>query len=368
MKIAVDIRHLTRPQPSGVGEYTKQLLRALFGLDRENAYVLFSASTDSGRQNVPAFDAPNVRWKHCATPSRLLNARMRFFRRPHLERLVGEPADVFFFPNLNFIHLNPGTPYVLTLHDLSYEIFPHFFSRKSRLWHRAVEPRRLAAEAARIIVPSESTARDVEMIYDVDPGRLRVIPHGIDPAFGPRQAPTDHGVRSRCKLPQRFVLFLGTLEPRKNMGTLIEGLEHYRLRTGDDLHLVLAGREERRMDVPSYVHRLSYVPDGYRPALYRAATLTAFPSFYEGFGLPMLESMACGVPVIASATSSMPEVGADAAVYVDPYNPNDIADAFAQILSSASLYQTLRENGLKKAKEYTWEKAAQQTLEVFSSL
>jgi len=156
---------------------------------------------------------------------------------------------------------------------------------------------------------------------------------------------------------------------------LIEGVKEYRERTRDDLHVVFAGnwgwkshdvrRRLWKKDVSGWTHQIGYARREDLPALYRSAQATVFPSIYEGFGLPILESLASGTPVITSHTSSMPEVGGDAAVYIDPYNSRDIAEALRGLLSSSSLQKYLRERGIERARQFTWEKTARETLEVF---
>jgi glycosyltransferase involved in cell wall biosynthesis len=186
---------------------------------------------------------------------------------------------------------------------------------------------------------------------------------------------SDHGVRSRLKLPKRFALFVGTIEPRKNLLALIEGVKEYRDRTHDDLHLVIVGgwgwrshsvrRRLWKRDTYTWVHQMGYVQNADLPAIYRSASVTVFPSIYEGFGLPILESLASGTPVITSHTSSMPEVGADSAIYIDPYNSRDISEALRGLLGSSSLHKSLHDRGIQRAKQFTWEKVARETLEVF---
>ncbi len=365
MRILVDIRHLANPHLSGVGQYTVQLLRALFDIDHENEYVLFS----SGRVK------PDLSTFHLSTPNKILNLRTLLFAHPTINWHIHEPIDLIFLPNLNITTLPSDIPTVLTVHDLSWKLYPEFYSLKMRAWHKATRAHELIERSRAIITPSLCTKQDVNRLFNVDSERTHVIPHGVSEEFTPKMQAQDHGVRSRLKLPKHFALFVGTIEPRKNLIALVEGVKDYRERTRDDLHLVLAGgwgwkshdlrRRLWKRDTQGWVHQMGYVNPHDLPALYRSASVTVWPSIYEGFGLPILESMASGTPVITSHTSSMPEVAGMAAITIDPYNSRDMADALKGLLGSSALQAQLVSSGLDRAKTFTWHKAAQETLDVF---
>ncbi len=385
MRIVIDIRHLTRPEQSGVGEYTVNLLHALFQLEHRNDYLLFSSGRPSSWKYVPRFTGQGISHVHVPVSNRILNATMLAMRRPSMDTLVfgptkstSEPTQtVFFFPNLHIVSTPPSAPYVLTLHDLSFELFPKFYSRKSRLWHRCVRPSLFAHGARAIIVPSEATGRDVVRQYNVARERIHVIPHGISERFGAHAKPEDHGIRSRYHLPKRFALFVGTLEARKNIRMMVEAVSAYRKNTNDDLSLVLVGKEtsysRKILNGLSLEHKrgvlpLGYVPPEHRPSLYRLAEATLFPSIYEGFGLPILESMASGTPVITSVTSSMPEVAGHAAILIDPYNRTDLVVALKELLTSPELKERLVDRGLERARNFSWVTSAERTLAVLEDV
>ncbi len=381
MQIVIDIRHLTKPEPSGIGQYTLELLKALFELDKTNEYILLSSGSKRAQANLPIFDYPNVKKIHVSLPNRILNALLLTTGQPKFDRLATDILDLkekplFFFPNLNIVSLSPGIPYVLTLHDLSFEIFPNLFDRKSRLWHRFTRARELAQNARAIIVPSASAAHDVQNIFEVDEKYIHVIPHGFEPKFSAKPEAQDHGLKSRYRLPKKFALFVGTLEPRKNLQAVIEAITTYRQKTKDDLHLVLVGKatnysqrllKKLTPEQKLFIHKLGYIKNQDRPAFYRLAKVTLFPSLYEGFGLPIIESMASGTPVITSNTSSMPEVGGQAAICVNPYNSNDIAAALQELLSSEELRKQKIATGLEQTKNFSWPKTAVATLDIFDS-
>ncbi len=378
---------------TGVGEYTSELLRALFAMDEKNAYDLFSSGfktlsplTQGGSKGGTS--------THLSIPNKLLKLTTLAANWPKIDRVAARRPDLLWLPNLNFTAISPGVPYALTIHDLSWIHFPEYFSWRMRLWHRGTRPEKLVAGAAAILVPSTSTKEDVIRAFGKPAERVHVIPHGVDPMFSPTFQATDHGARGRHKLPKRFALFVGTLEPRKNVVALVDAIEAYRQKTGDDLHLVLAGgwgwksaairerllrpqgiRHEAPSPEPyalslkpsSWIHHLGYVPRQDLPALYRAAAVFAWPSIYEGFGLPVLEAMASGTPIITSHTSSLPELTGDAAVLVNPFRTEEITMALEQVLNSAPLRDRLRRAEIERAKRFTWEAAARETLRVFES-
>jgi glycosyltransferase involved in cell wall biosynthesis len=367
MRILVDVRHLADTYKTGVGEYTTELLRALFELDRENEYVLFSSGVTK----------PSISTLHLRIPNKLLKVSTYLTGRPYLPH----NADLVFLPNIGFTSLPPKTKNILTIHDLSWHITPEFFSWRMRIWHHGTRPRNLIANASAVIVPSHSVKEDVIRIFQKPADLIHVIPHGVNPMFSPMFTPQDHGVRSRLKLPKRFALFVGTLEPRKNILTIIEAVETYRRETGDDLHLVLAGTlgwkssnikrvlsPNTKYQIPNtHIHHLGYIPSADRPALYRAAQVFVWPSHYEGFGLPVLEAMASGLPVITSATTAIPELTKNAAVLVDPHDPRDLVEALKQTRSSQTLRDRLRAAGLARAAHFSWQKTAEQTLQLFQT-
>lgn len=372
MHIVIDIRGLTHKHQSGVGMYTDHLLRALFSLETKNSYTLFSSGTSLAQQHLPLFDFPQVTHTHKFLPNKLLNASLLGTGRPLFNtffKKTPEPISLFFFPNMNIIRLQKRTPYVLTIHDLSFEIFPQFYSKKSQLWHKLAQPKKLAQNAKAIIVPSQNTKEDVINFYHIPEEHLFVIPHGLSDIFSPQKDETDEKLKKRFPLPKHFVLFVGDQDRRKNLSILPEAIDLYRKQTGKDLHLVCAGKKgTATLTKKSFVHFLDYICEKEKPALYRAALATVFPSFYEGFGLPILESMACGTPVIASHTSSIPETGADTALFIDPYNVMDITIALQQLLSSQPLQERLKQNGLERTKLFSWKKSAQKHLEVFEHI
>ena len=276
-------------------------------------------------------------------------------------------------------HLLPRIPRartVFTLHDTAYLLFPQHHLPRNRIFLRLMMPRFLR-QADRIIAVSENTRREALRSYDLDPERIDVIPEGVDERF---RADVDPGaveeIRGRYALPPRFVLSIGTIEPRKNLATLLEAFVAVRGRH-PDVGLVIAGG--RGWMYESFFERLrqlglerdavltGYVPDGDVPALLNAAEVFAFPSEFEGFGLPPLEAMACGVPVLSSNAASLPEVVGDAGVLLPPRDVRAWVQALDSLLGDPAPRAELRAAGLARSRRFTWSAAARRTLEVYRS-
>jgi glycosyltransferase involved in cell wall biosynthesis len=375
MRILIDIRHLCQEKQSGVGEYTKQLLHGIFKIDQENEYILFSTGRTKPKEEHGEYS--NVLYRHIKTPNQIINTKFIFLKHPSINWYVKETIDLIFLPNLNITVLPNDIPCVLTVHDMTWKIFPEFYSKKMQAWHNLVNPKKLIDNSSKIITPSQTTKNDLQNLFKKNSEAVTVIPHGCDLQFTQKMEARDHGVRSKFHLPKKFVLFIGTLEPRKNLLALIQAVDAYRRITHDDLHLVIAGKWgwkshnlRRRLwkkDVKSWVHQMGYIPDKDRAAIYRSSEALMWPSIYEGFGLPILEAMSCGTPVITSHTSSIPELTNDCALLIDPYNINDITDALIGLMQSKPLQKQLSNRGIERAKNYNWNKSAIKTLELFET-
>lgn len=279
-----------------------------------------------------------------------------------------DPPDLLFVPAHVIPPVHPSS--VVTVHDLGYLAEPgsHEPLRRKQLdWTTKWNCR----SAAGIIAVSESTRQDLIDRLGVDPARINVISHGVSANFFRASAQEIESVRSRYGLGERFILAVGSIHPRKNLVRLVESFESIAAHDSD-LELVLCGRPlwranetlERIRSSPyrDRIARLGYVPVVELPALYSAATVTAIPSLYEGFGLPALESMRCGTPVVAAESSSLPEICGNAAVLVDPHDPLSIARGIEVLLRDEDLRDRHIQLGIERAKTFTWEKCARETL------
>ncbi len=364
MNIGIDGRALqvrTSAEPwSGVGQYTHQLLHALFALDKTNQYTI--SYNARGTLAVPTFsEYPNVKINRTHLSNRLLNLSIKMFDRPLLD--LG-PLDLFFLPNPNFIALSQGIKLVAVAHDLSFEHFPDFLPLKSRLWHRAVNPRALFNRADHVIAVSEHTKGDLMETYGISDGTISVVYPGI----------RIQNAELRMQNNGSYILYVGALEPRKNIEGLIQAYELLEPRET----LVLAG-----LTTPYVQHlktRIAKSPlrgkitlienptEEAKAELYAGAHVFAYPSFYEGFGFPPLEAMASGIPVVASSASSVREVCGEAALLVNPWNSTEIAQGIKIMLEDETVRGRYIEAGTKCAKQFRWENSARKVLTLFKSL
>jgi glycosyltransferase involved in cell wall biosynthesis len=264
-----------------------------------------------------------------------------------------------------------GCPFLVTVHDLSFLFFPQGFRASNRVYLRLLA-RRSAQQARRIIAVSESTKRDLVAHYGLSPAKVDVIPNGVDPSFQPLPAAQVASFRAQRTLPERLILFVGTLEPRKNVAALVQA---YARLPEPRPPLVLIGgrgwlyddlfRQIEALNLSDQVRHVGYVPAEDLPLWYNVATLFVYPSLYEGFGLPVLEAMACGVPVVTSSTSSLPEVVGPAGLLVDPANVEDLAGAMERALSDPALCAEMRSAGLERARQFSWRRTAAATVDSY---
>ena len=319
-------------------------------------------------------------------PSITLRPAPTWVRRP-LARIAWEqlglpyalhraPVSLFHGAAYAMPRLCPA-PAIVTVHDLAFFRLPQTFPARQGAYLRAAT-RSTVRHAAAIVAVSEFTRRELIDLLGAHPARVHAVPNGLDPACRPLPDATLAEFRRRAGLPERYILTVGTLQPRKNLGTLLAAYAELRRRSPAVPDLVVAGAHGWGDDDPraraeqlglgAHVRFLGFVPADDLPALYGAATVFALPSRYEGFGLPVLEAMACGAPVIIANASSLPEVAGDAAVAVGPDDIAGWADALAAILNDPARATSMSAAGLDRAAMFSWPRSARETTAVYHSV
>jgi glycosyltransferase involved in cell wall biosynthesis len=373
MRIGIDYTAAVRQQ-AGIGRYARSLVRALAQLDASNQYRLFVAG--GGDDGLGAWP-PNFVSRPVPLSDRWLHIAWQRLRLPLPVQLVTGPLDLFHSPDFVLPPLGRA-PAILTVHDLSFLRVPECFVPEFRAYlEKAV--RRAVGRAAHILADSASTRHDLISLLGVEEGRVSVLYPGVEPRFGPIDDDTlRESVRARYELPQRFVLGLGTLQPRKNFVGLIEAfaklVTHSHPATADVHLLIVGGKGWMADDIPAAISRLGiedrvrilgFVADEDLPAIYNLAGAFAFPSLYEGFGLPVLEAMACGTPVVAADNSSLPEVVGEAGLLVAANDREALAGALFRLLTDQPLRARLSAAGQQQAERFSWKAAARQLLATY---
>jgi glycosyltransferase involved in cell wall biosynthesis len=357
------------------------------GVERAVRSVLPELARQGDRRNItvvyprclPRPSGASERFRYVAplTPNRPRLLRILWQQAALPWRLRRAGADLLHAPAYTAPLCTP-TPTVLTIYDAIALRFPRLCKTSNVLHYRLVMPR-AARRAARIIVPSACTRRDVVRLLRVPEAKVRVIPLGVGEAFRPVTAPhVLEALRRRYGLPERFILFLGNLEPKKNLPRLLTAFAEARGRGRLTHRLVLAGQKAwhtraiRRALRTHRLHRMAMllgaIPEEDLPALYSAASMLVFPSLYEGFGLPPLEAMACGTPVIASTAGALPEVVGEAALLLRPSDVAGLRTAMIKVAHNAFLRRRLGELGRARAAKYTWAETARRTLDVYDDV
>lgn len=369
MRIAIDCSAVPR-QMAGAGVYTYQLVRALTEADTEHELIVFCRS---GLFADLTASHPRLRLVHTDAGSRMARFAWEQAVLPLLLRRSG--ADVLHSPH-HHTPLAAGLPRVVTFHDLTFLLLPGRYPIARRFYMRGVT-RASARVADAIIAPSETVRGDIMRALGLPAERVIAIPEAAAPQYAPvEDMEALDRTRRRYGLPNRYILSVGSLEPGKNRGRLI--LAYDSLKLGADCPLIIAGQPAwqydgeldliRQLALEQTVRFLGYVPDEDMPALYSGATMLAFPSLYEGFGLPVLEAMACGTPVITATGSAPAEIADGAALLIDPRDVEALAGALRRLLSDEPLRADLRTRGLDLAARYSWAETARKTLAVYESV
>ncbi len=366
MHIGIDARLVYYTQ-AGIGQYILCLTEALAKIDKEDEFTILKSRKDKS----PLTSQANFRRRFLWTPS---HHPLEQWTLPLEIGMIG--LDILHSPD--FIPpFRRNYNSVITIHDLAFLLYPHLVARESARYYGQIE--RAVKSTDHIIAVSESTKRDAIRLLGVPEDKITVIYEAANPIFRPIDD-QDKLDRSRAKydLWEDFILFVSTIEPRKNLSNLLRAFHLFLDGYDGEAKLVVVGRrgwlfEEvfatlEELDLEEEVIFLGKASIEDLPLLYNTARALAYPSLYEGFGLPPLEAMSCGTPVITSNVSSLPEVVGDAALIVDPQDISGLAKAIGQVLTDEALRKDLIAQGFQRAKMFSWEKAAKETLALYKEL
>ena len=383
MIIGIDIRMLARGMKTGVEEYTTNLLANMLSLDQNIRYKLFYNGYQKIKLDYDWLKFPNVELRQYRIPNRFLDASLYFFDYPKIDKLLKE-VDVFFSPHIFLSSVSKKCKSVMTFHDLSFEKYPEFYSASKNYWHFSMNPKKQARKTDKIIAVSESTKNDLVGLYNINPEKIKVIYSGINPVSSIQYPVSSISkIKKKYNLPEKYILYLGTLEPRKNIIGLIKAFEIFKTKlksrgrhsgmSPSGFKLVIAGskgwlyrdifKTVKNSPVKNDIIFTGFIDDEDKSILYSQAELFVYPSFYEGFGFPPLEAMACGTPVITSNFSSLPEAVGDAAIMINPYNLDELYRAMEMVLNDDKLKNTLIKKGFEQTKKFSWQKCARETLD-----
>ncbi|MDA8220007.1 MAG: glycosyltransferase family 1 protein [Dehalococcoidales bacterium] len=366
MHLGIDASRAVGRRRTGTENYSLQIICALLKIDRENEYTLYTGA-DADESVFGGDSAASVR---------VLRSRYLWTHGRLSWEMLRRSPDVLFVP-AHVLPVYRGCPSVVTIHDLGYLRFPEAHRPLSR-WHLRWGTAYSAHAAKRVIAVSAATKQDLIDRLGLSPAKISVVPEACPPGFEPLADPeVGQVIAGEYGLNPPYIVTVGTVHPRKNVTRLLQAFAAARKRNRLPHQLALIGQPGWRSDViQSLIAELGladavimtgYVPDEHLPSLLGAAEALVFPSLYEGFGLPVLEAMACRVPVIAANASSLPEVVGDAGLLVDPLDVDELAEAIGRLLGDERLREDLAERGYARARTFSWERAARDTLAVLTA-
>jgi len=378
MKIGIESTPLLWGKKTGIGWYAYHLLKNIKKIDKENFYTLYCCSVKqySKKFNLKdEFKSSNFNVSIKFFPNRIYNYTVQIFL----------PVELF-YGRFDIIHtLHPFSPikikskYVATIHDLTPLISNDWFSELHSKKFKFIITKTIK-RADKIIADSISTKNDIIKFFNYSEENIEVVYLAADDIYRPIEDKEEiEKIKKKYGISKNYILFVGTIEPRKNLVRLLSVFERFKNKF-NDYQLVIVGQTgwmtekffEKLKNLPENVKK-DIILTGYIPVedmifLYNGCALFIYPSLYEGFGLPVLEAMSCGVPVVTSNISSLPEVGSDACIYVDPYNEEEIIYTVEKVLTDESLRKKMKEKGLERAKLFRWEKTAKKTIDVYKDL
>lgn len=374
MKIFVEATPIfssVRVPKAGIAYFIENIYKALIKIDIKNQYTLFGVYFMGRKKDFTKEFSPDTRYRLIRyVPGKVWSVANRKGWLPPLDLMMPSRPDVILYSNFQMYPMLQKTKRVVVIHDIAFARYPQFVIGKYQKYLVKFTPKALR-KAELVVAVSEFTKQDIVDYYKIDPKKIVVVHNAVDQKrFHPTGLTND--VRKRYKLPGEYLLFMGTLEPRKNVQRIVEAYNELSSEIRTKYPLVLAGGKGwldqgienaiQQVKTPGKVIRTGYIDDDDMAAVYSGAKLFLFPSNYEGFGIPVLEAMACGTPVITADNSSLPEVAGTAALYVKAEDVKDITAQITKLISDPSLAKELRVKGFEQVKKFSWEKSAQSLL------
>lgn len=375
MRIGIEGQRLFRKKQHGMDIVTLELVRNLMEIDHENEYFVFVKKDEnpciksSGNFNVVELEKQKYPiWEQIILPAAVRKAGCEILH------CTANTAPCFI-----------SLPLIITLHDIIFmeklSLFARGFSKYQKfgnIYRRMVVPG-VIKKCRKIITVSEYEKERISSFFKIDDSRIQAIYNGVGSHFRPINDPLVLSrIRSQYKLPERFVFFLGNTDPKKNTIGVLKALSLFNHKSSQKLHLVMMDfnkealhkliREVEDESLVDYITLTGYVPNAELPGIYSLSSIFLYPSLRESFGIPLLEAMSCGVPVITSNTSSMPEVAGNAAIFIDPFKPEQITDALLLLLSDPEKRQQLITSGFEQSKKFTWKNMAIQVLNIYTEI
>lgn len=363
----------------GVGQYVYHVLDELFKIDHTNKYSIYGYLFVGKKVVKPFKHLPkNVTYRLIRyVPSKVINVVSRKITPPPVDLLTFTKPDIILFTN--FVRSKPvsGAKTVTIIYDMSFADFGQFSNKKNNELLIKQVPKTVA-KSEKIITISENAKKEIIQHYKVDAKKIEIISPAVDTeTFKPQSKPDVAKIKKKYKITKDYILYTGTLEPRKNIVGILDGYANLSDELKSKYALVLAGGKgwndegiEKRLNQLKDLNiiRTGYVDDADLPALFTGASLFVYPSFYEGFGMPPLEAMCCGVPVITANNSSLPEVVGNAAILIDAKDTNALTYSIEKVLLDKKLQQTMIQKGFKRAKVYSWKKSAQKLHKIIEEM
>lgn len=371
MRIGINTRFLLSTKMEGFGWYTFEIAKRLVLNHPEHEFVFFFDRT----YDEKFIFAKNVTPIVLSPPARHPLLFIYWFEFALKKALKKQKIDVLFSPD-GYLSLRSNVPQIGVIHDINFEHFPKDIPFTPRIYLRHYFPK-FAQKATKIITVSEASKIDIATTYKIDAEKIRVAWNGASEYFKPIDDETKNAIRNFYSNGKPYFLFVGAIHPRKNVKRLIEAFIQFKKDSQSDIQLVIVGESLWKNnslnisisdEISSQIHFTGHLPIEELAKVMGSAFALTYVPYFEGFGIPLLEAMQCGVPIISGNKTSLPEVAGDAALYCDPFNIEDIAEKMNEISTSDSLREKLKKNGLERSKLFSWDKAAEIVWEEISTI